>query len=184
MHSVANGRADTVGPAIQLGDFFPERRAVVINGETHQAWVTTNRRYPRPVQAQLDRYRNRYLSTAEPTLRPELNDPEAVAKLTPEERAELLSERVALVEAADDAYEVFLTDALMALIPTLDQQTVDMIPREAIESVLRDLGYFSDPTPVESTSESSSASGGTEEAAPLTGDISTPDSAVSTQPTG
>jgi len=165
MHTSLNGRADTVGPPINLGSFLPERRVVVINDIPHDAWVTTNRRYPRRVQAQLDHYRGRYMDVVGPFLesQPEESVPD-------EDKAEYFQRRQRAIDEADEAYQRYVTDSLMALIPTLDEETAELINTPQAEELLRQLGYFS--APALQATELEPSAGGFDEGNPLTGDIS------------
>lgn len=161
-------------PPIRLGQFLRERVTVEINGQLHQAWVTTNRRYPRRLQAQLDRARARYTLVAGPLLVDPLT-PEELEALSPEERATYLESRRVAIEAHDEAYQDYVTSALLVLIPTLDEETAELIDQPTAEQLLRDLGYFQ-PLADEPLAEGE-ASGA--DADPLTGATSPPDSAAS-----
>lgn len=79
-----NGRADTVGAPIQLGDFLPERRQIVLNGQTYLAWVATNKRYPRSVMARLDRAARVYNRVVGPLLETQVQPEAALPALARE----------------------------------------------------------------------------------------------------
>jgi hypothetical protein len=170
MHSTLNGRADTVGPAINLGSFLPERRTVVINDVSHDAWVTTNRRYPRRIQAMLDTYMARYSEVIAP-----LRDTRSTDDMSDEEKQEYLLARMRAVDEADQSYQRYVTDSLMALIPTLDEETAELIETETAADLLIQLGYFQPKQDVEAEPIQSSTDE-SEDASPLTGDLSNPDS--------
>lgn len=163
-----NGRADLVGSPIQLGDFLPERREVVLNGQKYLAWVVANRRFPRSVQAQLDQARNRYMRTVAPLL-------SAQASEDPVDAAE----RQRALDAADVAYARYVTDALVALVPGLGEQEADMIDPDGANTLLTELGYLQ---PVAAPDEP--AAEGRGDADPLTGDSSAPVSPATTRRAG
>jgi hypothetical protein len=126
----ANGRADIVGSPIELGDFIAERRQIILNGRPYEGWVVTNRRYPRRIQAQLDRYYGRYRRRIAPlNVDPESDDFDEVAF---EEAA----------ENADEWYQEFVTEALLALVPGLSESEAELLPLEVASNVLTELGYF------------------------------------------
>lgn len=168
------------GPAvsdeIRLGDFFPEQRYVVVSGQRHLAWVTTNKRYPRPIMARLDRAHNKWSQVAAPLMADVLT-PEQLAQLSDAEREQYERDRDRAIADHNIAWQEYLTDALMLLIPTLDETTASIVDEQAANDLLIELGYF-DGAPHEepATRESN-------EASPLTGDISTPESPDSIQPT-
>jgi hypothetical protein len=70
-----NGRGDIVAAPLQLGDFLPERREVILNGQRYSAWVTTNQRYPRSILARLDRAARVYNRAIEPLISSNVEGP-------------------------------------------------------------------------------------------------------------
>lgn len=160
MVGTANGRADLVGSPIELGDFLPEKRQVKLNGRTYEAWVSTNRAYPRRLQAQLDRYKRRYDKVLEPLTVADDASPDD--KPTPEEIE-------AAVDRAEEAHQQFVTDAVMVLVINLSEDEAELIPLERAEWLLRELGYFK---PLDELSEDSTSEVSQSDADPLTGDTS------------
>jgi hypothetical protein len=140
MTMTANGRADIARPRYTLGNFLKERMEVEINGQVHLAWITTNRGYPRRIRGALDRARVRYLSAIDPIMR---RNSDPGAELSDEERDTLRE----AIENAQPAYDEYLTTALMLLIPTLDEETAEMIDQDRAEEFLTMLGYFNPPDP-------------------------------------
>lgn len=168
-----SGRAETVGSPIQLGDFLPERRAVVVNGQTYSAWVTKNRRFPRSVQAELDMARNRYTRVVGPLLAPQDAEDDA--------NAETQASRAQAIEQADVAYARYLTDSLVALVPGLGEQEADLIDQESVVRLLTELGYMDAP---EQASETPPTEAKEKDDGPLTGASSPPDSRATTRRAG
>lgn len=164
-----NGRADLVGAPIQLGDFLPERREVELNGQRYLAWVVTNRRFPRSVQAELDSARVRYMRVVGPLLQQAQAGDDA-GEIPAQDRAE----RERAIEQADVAYAHYMTEALVALVPGLGEQEADLIDVNAANRLLVELGYFK---PAEAPAEASG------DADPLTGAPSQVDSPATTQAT-
>jgi hypothetical protein len=159
MTTSMNGRADIVGSPIELGDFLPEKRVVKLNGQSYEAWVTTNRRYPRRIQSQLDRYSGRYQRVVDALKQEDIES----------------YEREALVEQADEAYQTFVSDSIMALVPGLPEQDVDLIDIDSAVRLLRELGYFKMPDASEVAERKEDG-----DQDPLTGDTSPEDSPAST----
>jgi hypothetical protein len=79
------------------------------------------------------------------------------------------------VDEADQSYQRYVTDSLMALIPTLDEETAELIETETAADLLIQLGYFQPKQDVEAEPIQSSTDE-SEDASPLTGDLSNPDS--------
>lgn len=126
----ANGRADLVGPTIQLGDFLPEHRIVVLNGQQYSAWVTTNKRYPRSIMARLDRAAREYNRVILPLLQPLAEG---------EEPSEA---RYRAAEEQPEAWSGYVTKAVLLLIPQLQESELELVDLDSLETLLRDLGYF------------------------------------------
>lgn len=160
-----NGRTDIVGAPIQLGDFFPERRYVDLNGQSYLAWVTTNKRYPRSIMAKLDRAARTYNRTIAPLLEPL------------EEGDEVTQERIDAAENQPEAWQKYVSESVMLLVPNLLESEVELIELPALENLLVQLGYFTAPPPTDENQQSTEAS---QPNSPLTGDISPQDSVGST----
>lgn len=159
---VMNGRADVVGPEIQLGDFLPERRKVSLNGNVYMAWVVTNRRYPRDIMAKLDRAARAYNRVIAPLMQP-LAEGEEVDE--------------ARLEAADlqpEAYAAYVTEAIRLLVPGTTESELQLVDLEVLYRLGQELGYF----PPDEVSAESTEVPATEEP-PLTGDSSPESSADS-----
>jgi len=152
-----NGRADVVGPPIQLGDFLPERRQVSLNGQSYTAWVTTNNRYPRSIMARLDRAARVYNRVIAPLLepRPEPLEGEAPEPISPE--------RIKAVDEQPEAWEVYVNECVMLLVPGLLESEIELVDLTTLEELLRTLGYFRTLEKVDIDS------GETTESDPLTG---------------
>lgn len=160
-----NGRADVVGTPIQLGDFLPERREVVLNGQKYTAWVTTNKRYPRSIMARLDRAARVYNRVVAPLL-----------EVTDQANPELTPERLTAMDEQPEAWEHYVSECVMLLIPNLLESEIELVSLDALEGLLRDLGYFRavDAAPIEVQDK---------DTPPLTGDSAPVDSLISTQDT-
>lgn len=159
--AAANGRADTVGVPIQLGDFFPERRQVVLNGQKYNAWVATNKRYPRTIMARLDKEARIYNRIVAPLL--EVRGPEDV----------LTAERIQAMDDQPEAWEHYITECILLLVPGVMESELELVDLSVLEGLLRDLGYFREVAP--------DGTGSTkEELPPLTGDTAPDDSPIST----
>jgi hypothetical protein len=162
-----NGRAEVVGPPIQLGDFLPERRQVVINGQTYMGWVTTNRRYPRSIMARLDkaaRVYNRLIAPIWDPL-PEGQEPDEA--------------RLKAVEDQPEAWAAYVCEAVIQLVPGVTESDLDLIDTDTLANLLTELGYFKPPTAaaaIEPTPGEVTAG----EEVPSTGDSSPESSADST----
>lgn len=160
--SSLNGRADVVGTPIQLGDFLPERREVVINGQKYTAWVTTNKRYPRSIMARLDRAARVYNRIVAPLL-----------EITDQANPELTPERIRAIDEQPEAWEHYVSECVMLLIPNLLESEIDLVSLDALEGLLRDLGYFRAP-------DAASIEVQDKDAPPLTGGSELDDSPIST----
>lgn len=149
-----NGRADLVGSPIQLGDFLPERRQVVLNGQTYQAWVTTNKRYPRSIMARLDRAARLYNRIIAPILESSegVTDP-----------SQLSMEKLQALEVQPESWEQYISECVLLLVPGLLESDIELVDLATLEGLLRDLGYFQDVQPTEVTDQTND---------PLTGAIS------------
>src|SRR6185437_4333113 len=130
-----NGRSDLVGPTLQLGDFLPERREVRLNGQTHQAWVTTNSRYPRRIMAELDSAARTYNVAIEP-IRDIIGLPDAMEQIA----ADPL--KMTALENQPVAWDRYITSAVAALIPTVLESELELVDLPVLEQWLRDLGYL------------------------------------------
>jgi hypothetical protein len=129
-----NGRAvETVGPPIQLGDFLPERRQVVINGQTYNAWVTTNRRYPRSIMARLDKAARTYNRVIAPIWDPLPEGQE------PDEA------RLKAAEDQPEAWAAYVCEAVIQLVPGVTESDLDLIDTDTLAELLTQLGYFKPP---------------------------------------
>ncbi len=153
-----NGRADTVGPPIQLGDFLPERRQVVLNGQPYQAWVAENRRYPRTIMARLDRAARIYNRVVAPLLVPKEQQ-----DLTDDVQNE---ERLRAMDMQPEAWEAYVSECVMLLVPGILESEVELVDLAILENLLRDLGYFK---AAEATVESNKPSEDNQQNDPLTG---------------
>lgn len=170
-----NGRSDIVGAPIQLGDFLPERRYVDVNGQRYTAWVTTNRRYPRSIMARLDRAARVYNRVISPLLQPMAEGEE------PDEA------RLRAAEEQPEAWQQYVTESVLLLVPTLLESEIELVPLDALENLLRELGYF---PPLEDTqngetqqeAETTSPPNSEDANVPLTGDTSQPGSPDSMEP--
>jgi hypothetical protein len=171
-----NGRADVSGPPILLGDFLPEQRVVVLNGNEYKAWVTTNRRYPRRIMVALDAASRRYRKVIEPLLADLPNEKD----LLPGELEDLVAEREDAAEAQQSAYNSYVSECVSLLVQHLPESEADMIPLEDAERLLRTLGLF---RPLESAPAEKEAGAEDSEAPLLIGDGSADDFAMSTQDT-
>lgn len=165
-------RVEYVDAEVQLGDFFPEKLKLKINGELHEAWVTKNNRYPRPIQAKLDRAYAKWMRIAQPILLNSDSDEYRAEfeKLSDEDKQRVLEARARAVDESDLAYQEYITTALMLLIPTLDETTAEMIPQEVAEGLFRQLGYFLQN---DALAEERATREASEDAAPLIGASST-----------
>jgi len=180
MHT-QNGRADTLGGRMDLGTFLPERQEVTLNGNVYQAWVVTNWRCPGTVRARLMQIRQRYARAVlalvqEPPTEPQRTDgPEYVVWRQQYDR--WTADTTRAQEEADIAYARYTVDSLVILIPGLLETEADLFfgvePAKA-EKLLTDLGWFNQQ---EEGQKSSTA----DDAGPLTGGISSPDSVLSTE---
>lgn len=161
-----NGRAKEAD-ILKLGDTTEERRPVEINGRVLSAWVVTNGRYPTSVAAELDDARNRWLAARVPV------DPNAAIPSTLWDVVEQLADVVE--EGADDQeavlaasqavarvvrslqedpemrsteveWQLYLTRALCALIPGLEQYEAEMLRPETRILAVTALGYLRSPT--------------------------------------
>jgi len=161
-----NGRADVVGPTIELGDFLPERRQVSLNGNTYNAWVTTNRRYPRLVMTRLDRAARKF------------NRKTDILRTPLAEGEEPSEDRIVALEEYGDNWNEYVTEAILALVPGTTESELDLVDLDTLYRLGQELGYFPpDPNP-------ETAGEVTEAAAPdvpLTGD-SSPESSVDSTP--
>ena len=162
-----NGRADaSVIVPLELGDFLAERREVIINGQTYLAWVTTHNRYPRNIMARLDRASREYNRTIAPLL-PVLGQDLSQAT----ESIQNSPERLDALEAQPEAWDRYVTQCVLLLIPNLLESEIELVDLASLERLLRELGYFQ-PLQAQEATESP--------APPLTGDSSPPDLLVST----
>lgn len=184
MTFTANGRATSARPPINLGDFFPEQREVTVNGRKYAGWVVTNDAYPRRVMAMLDRARTRYLKIVG-SLLPEAMTESDLAGLSEEERARWQAIQAKAVEDAEPAYQEYLTSAILALVPDMDESTAELIPPEkAIELVQDVLGYRVRGDGSTSQDESTDGEVADKEPVPLRiGGTTQDDSVTITQPT-
>ena len=162
-----NGRAHEARP-VDLGILLPERRDVKVNEVTYQAWVTSNKRYPRRVQAMLDAALARYLRVAGPLLRMAGRESDAGAD------EPLTEEQIQALDEHDIAYQDYLTEAISALVPdlaTADPEAIEIMRTEQALLLLQELGYM--PEPKKETADQPDAereaSNPDEEGAPLTG---------------
>ncbi len=169
-----NGRATVAGPPILLGDFLPEQRIVVLNGQEYTAWVTNNRRYPRKIMVALDSASRRYGKVIQPLLE-SLPDPKDVL---PGELEDLTAERQDAAEQQQTAYNAYVSECVSLLVQNLPESEADMIPLEECEKLLRLLGFFK---PLESEQSETKVEGENQEPIPLTGDGSVEDLVTSTQ---
>ena len=163
-----NGRADTVGAPLQLGDFLPERREVVINGQTYQAWVTTNNRYPRNIMARLDRAAREYNRVIAP-----IQDLVRAPQTDAIQQIANSPERQHALDEQPEAWDRYVTTCVLELIPSLPESEIELVSLPILEGLLRDLGYFQAPATTEVVTPSD----------PLIGGISAPDSPDSTPDT-
>jgi hypothetical protein len=199
-----NGRAKQFG-VLKLGDTIEERRPVEVNGRQLQAWVATNGRYPASVAAELDDARNRWMAARRPV------DPSAAIPSTLWDAAETLADVVdaeepeaiatavkTLVEVVRELQEEpelrssevewarYLTRALCALIPGLEEHEAELLNPLLRLTVVRELGYLR-PVGVEGAeADNDEEAGGEPQSPPETGPSSTgaepePDSAGSTE---
>lgn len=157
-----NGRADVVGAPIELGDFFPERRQVVLNGQKYLAWVATNKRYPRSIMARLDKAARVYNRVVSPLLVPR------------EDNEEISQERLDAMDAQPEAWEQYVNECVTLLIPGLLESEIELVGLDVLEKLLRDLGYFRDTGIIVTDTEADP------EATPLIGDTAQDDSPTST----
>lgn len=160
-------RGDETRPVYKLGDFFPERLWIEVNGEKHQGWVTTNRRYPRYMKAALDRARARYLKVVDILL----EHPDGMLEGASAEAKAAYDQ--AMIDGPA-AYDQLLTDVVMTLVPTLDEDTVTMIDQDACDKLLRELGYLppeNEEEPMAAAEEEDAQGVAEASAAPLTPDI-------------
>lgn len=130
-----NGRADLVGTPIQLGDFLPERRQVVLNGQPYQAWVTTNKRYPRTIMARLDRAARAYNQVILPIL-------EQTETVT--DTSKLSPEKLHALDMQPEAWEQYISECVVLLVPGLLESEVELVDLPTLEGLLRELGYLPD----------------------------------------
>jgi hypothetical protein len=168
---VNNGRADIVGAPLELGDFLPERREVVLNGNRYLAWVATNQRYPRHIMAKLDRAAREYNQVIQPLL--------DIININREDAVEQVSnspERQEALASQPEAWDRYVSTCVQLLIPNLLESEIELVDLQTLERLLRELGYFTPPR--EQPQEAAQ-----EQQAPLTGDSSPPDSQGSTQDT-
>lgn len=203
-----NGHASKFD-VLKLGDTVEERRPLEINGRTLNAWVTTNGRYPASVAAELDDARNRWMAARVPL------DPNAAIPSTLWTACEELADAV---DAGDELLGVtaevarivrslqeepdlrstevewqrYLTRALIALIPGLEEHEADLLHPETRLMVVTELGYLrprgvavesAEDNPEEAAEESA---GGEPQSPPEAGPSSIgaepePDSAASTE---
>jgi len=164
-----NGRAvETVGPPIQLGDFLPERRQVVINGQTYNAWVTTNRRYPRSIMARLDKAARAYNRVIMPLWDPLPEGQE------PDEA------RLKAAEDQPEAWAEYVCEAVIQLVPGVTESDLDLIDTDTLANLLTELGYFKPPAAGSDAVETTPGEVATGEETPSTGDSSPESSADST----
>lgn len=163
-----NGRADVVGPPIQLGDFLPERRQVIINGQTFMGWVTTNRRYPRSIMARLDKAARAYNRVIAPIWDPLPEGQE------PDES------RLKAVEDQPEAWAAYVCEAVLQLVPGVTESDLDLIDTDTLANLLTELGYFKPPTPATTDEATPPGEAAAEEETPSTGDSSPESSADST----
>ncbi|HEY1292937.1 MAG TPA: hypothetical protein VGJ60_07660 [Chloroflexota bacterium] len=209
----ANGHAKQFD-VLKLGDTVEERRPIEINGKTLFAWVTTNGRYPSSVAAELDDARNRWLSAREPI------NPNVAIPSTLWDAAETLADVVdqsdepeAIVSAArglaavvrelqeepelrssEVEWQRYVTRALCALIPGLEEHEADLLSPQARVMVITELGYLRPPRAEnaqdegEGQAEEGSEGGGESQNPPEMGSIQSsigaepePDSAATTE---
>lgn len=170
-----NGRADIVGSTIQLGDFLPEKRKVVLNGQAHDAWVVTNGRYPRRIMLELEQASRSYTTAIEPlrTLLGRIMEPDILA--------EIMADPVkqAALDAQPLAWDRYITDCILALIPTMLESELELVGLGNLEQLLRDLGYLQ---PLDANDDES-VEAAESQVTPLTGDSLLQDLPDSTQAT-
>lgn len=163
-----NGRADIVGPPIELGDFLPERRQVKLNGNFYDAWVTTNHRYPRSVMVKLDRAARVYNRVIDPLL------PED-QRLMPLTEEELPAARLRAIEEQPTAWADYVQEAIRLLVPGTQESELELVDTNTLHDLGQQLGYF---PPNDRLPDEVPESAG-EETSPLTGDTSLLDSGAS-----
>ena len=150
---------------LKLGDTTEERREVELNARTLWAWVTTNARYPASVAAQLDDARNTWLASRKPvdptatvpgTLWTAVLDLADLLETDPdaEQIAEAAREVARLardleqepeMRSTEVEWQSYLTRALCALIPGLEQYDADLLSPQKRITALSELGYLRAP---------------------------------------
>lgn len=149
---------------LRLGDLTPERLEIEINGRILKGWIVTNNRYPASVAAQLEDARQDYFSSRE-----RIDNPEALPDLATAVRGLLdaceegIPGTAILQEGIDDLrgalkrndeprfkvraaeWERYVTEALMILIPGLEDWEADIMGPEWRLKLLQELGYFRVP---------------------------------------
>ena len=62
-----------------------------------------------------------------------------------DENEALTDERVAAMDSQPEAWETYVNECVMLLVPGLLETDIDLIGLDVLEGLLRDLGYFRDP---------------------------------------
>jgi hypothetical protein len=152
MHSVMNGRGPNgyvaAADAYDLGDYLPDHREVKLNGVVYEGWVAKEGGCPRDVIARLARAFRRYIRVIGPLLADPVPEPPDFAEPSERQAYETAVEmdRQERERAADDqdiAYTRYLTDCVLALVPTIPAPEVEITPEHKLEGLLHELGYFS-----------------------------------------
>lgn len=181
MHSVLNGYVSGAENTHDLGEYLPDHRTVKLNGQEYEGWVFKNGGCPREIIARLARAYARYYRVIAPLLEPPVPDsPHTEGPEYEAWKAEVELDRQARERAADDndlAYARYLTDCTLALVPTIPERDVALVPTERLEALLLDLGFFDPRRGVQVSQEQAADS----ESAPLTSTSPSPDSPSSTE---